>query len=292
MKPKHDLHGFVTTINRLDGARINRDISEWDEGILIKNFDKLLDEQVSVNAIGERIGVYYACKTCEFKHKEIKTAAHHICQSHMRRLYEMEKKKIHESLSQNWNVSFNKPIGCPFCYKIFYQEFGQAGLYQHIWHIHKEIACNQCNLSFARRDEIYFLAHYLEHYRAGSNDALSLTAKLYKFFKEKTIFDEIQNLYSCLICGQRSKRYTDLDQTYEHIRTHICSVYEFFMLKQQKVRSTAKRENDFECSRCPKRFNTQLGVRAHKRNAHNIIYVNVKGETPRVVTSYSDRNNI
>lgn len=293
---------FLTNINRLDGVRINPDISEWDEGILIKNIDKLLGEQFTVNSIGERIGVYYACKLCEFKHKEITAATSHICQNHLRHLYKIEKNKILDRLSQNWNVSFNNPIGCPFCKKTFYQKFGYAGLHQHILRIHKELTCNHCSLSFGTRDEIYFFAHYLEHYRAGSkNDgALSLIGKLYKFFEEKTIFDKIQHSYSCLICGPRSKRFVDLDETYQHIRTHICNVYEFSIqivgpstdrtLKRQSVRSTVRR--DFKCSKCLKRFKTQVGVKEHKRNVHYIIFVNVRGKIPSIVTIDSDRKNM
>lgn len=187
------------------GVRINPDISEWDEGVLMKNFDKLLHEHVTVNLIGEKSVFYYTCKLCDRKYKDITTATQHICQDHMKYMYDMEKKTTKEMrLAHNWNVAFNNKLGCHYCKKIFSQKFGDAGLYQHLQRVHKRIWCDECNSILMERN---FHAHYLEHHRAGSkNDSLTLNAKLHKFLNEKTVkvSNEIRNLYSCRICGKYS----------------------------------------------------------------------------------------
>lgn len=268
------VRGLATKGNIDSGSRVNPDISEWDEGILMNNFDKLLDEHPKVNSIGE---MSYACKLCDEKYTEITTATLHICQKHLKQLYDLQKCKIDEiSGTPNWNMSFNSKIGCPYCKKIFSEKFGNAGLHQHILQIHKRISCSQCNLIF---QDTNFHAHFLDHYRvAGSkNDGLSLNGKLNEFLNEKTVLDEKQNFYSCLICGQHSKRYIAADQTHEHILTHI---YENPILqtgsstnetvKHDMVHSAAGRNKEFKCSRCLECFVTRLGVREHKRLIHDM----------------------
>lgn len=226
-----------TNFNKLDGARINPDISEWDEGILVKNFDTFLDSTVTASSSG--CFVDYVCKICDFQSNEIMKAALHICQIHKKQLYQVAVNKFHEvDITDNWNLPFNNPIVCKFCTTVFSTKFGYVGLYQHILLVHNEISCNQCSLTFKEYHQ--FHAHYIEHYRAGAKHE-SAAENLLNFIKEKTIFDEHHHLpYLCLICG---KRHIDMNKISEHVRTHICKISKVRIVEVSQIFKTLPSEH-------------------------------------------------
>lgn len=300
LKSKNKQSG-LKSIHRHEGTRINPQISEWDECILMDNFDELLDESVSLNSTGE---LNYACKLCDFKCSEITMATFHISENHMKYLYNLASNKFQVvNKTRNWNVSFNNPLACNFCNKIIDEKLGHQGLYEHVQRVHNGISCNSCSLTF--KEDFLFHAHYLEHYRSGSKSCTpnnqTLTENLYKFLSEKTFFDEGNDSYLCLICGSK---HNDMNQLYKHVRTHICKIKKISILPSckicnmkflstrelhdhQKVHSETQRGHKFKCSHCVKRFKLRRGLSDHERRVHGM---HAKCNTPSE-TSDSDQEN-